>query len=1238
MRGGIILWLLVATTLFLLFSSRPININDSRKQQLFVVDAAMRDTFFSYSSRNHQGYGLSNNRSNQDLRRRRGRQQDHYQTELQQRQRRRRRSILPWLLPHRSLGIEVENKNENDGTVFALVANNNDVDAIVPWRIATASFLKLRGGSSSSSSSNSSSNNSSSNTVVDKDKNRSSKQKDQAKLKRNNGTNGQRKNKNKNKRKQHADNSDGDNDEKDGNDIETNDEELLPAENSSNEDSAATTTESTPKQEEPPSKLFLIDPFRMNEIARYEASIAEEPSPKEANNDKDVDVDDDATEEIAASISGSDDEDGDIDIDSDSDNNSGSKKKQRNKKIKKKRDSVAKATTTDTVESSSVDGEYIENLEKHANDARNGKKKKHQQREQQPQRGKRNHNTRTTAGDDTKGEDTSTALAGSEEEDVDFSFDGDIDDSSIDDDDDAAAAADTDQSNSFWWVDVWTQQLSDPEDFEENDVLADDDVLTDVDGAVDGTDFDATNEIKIDDDSSGGAKTIAKEGEKRMHKKKVEKEQEQVLPSPIEENTKLLVTPDVHNDTPISTDLDSLTKTDETDTSTKLTENEIRPVLVLEQTVTATVSKAEAAALSYVSSGAWVLVDNLFTIGLASQFSSLRVSRKLRRIRKLSARITRLHGLLSGKPRMSSASLLNGTTTNVADSGDNSMTDLESGESIEVIEMRIAAIDRAREGVMRAQAEEEKAKRRKRGFWGFRPKDEDDLTLGSNETKLDKDATTTDQIDETEEKPKIDEPPKIPQKSQEEIEAEFQRMERVREIDRLISEGQQLLADLVCEKDVLQRRPNPLFDYTTKEIIIATEGAIKDDVSADEKNETKLSSTAQIETNTTNKVEIQATREMNFPSDDLVAEYLDMMLSTRRLTKMNHTDLWKERQNDEDEDEEDESIGDDLFTPSANAHRLYQGSPSVAKNGKGNGSGKNGKKNGGGGSWLLRQSIGSGRSLGEKIGEAAETAAYKAVASALMGGLARSISSLHGINVMKHSDIRLFLEQSPDLPPVPKDGIINGNHQNYAEETIKSVMRRKTRRSKKRSKHRLSDASFVQQEAVTETLLSHVQISAPLLKLFPLAWQRALLGNIIALSCALISDFLDGLHFQILGHQLSFAFRPITEVDMARHVQMAGGRYNQRRYKAAEFEAAVQATAEDLKEELKFLDSWHERALGSGVLRTQIANMIARIVLTLTDEVLSGARMDLWSVQAGGPRMLAGLEHRIEEDDDDEEE
>jgi hypothetical protein len=31
-----------------------------------------------------------------------------------------------------------------------------------------------------------------------------------------------------------------------------------------------------------------------------------------------------------------------------------------------------------------------------------------------------------------------------------------------------------------------------------------------------------------------------------------------------------------------------------------------------------------------------------------------------------------------------------------------------------------------------------------------------------------------------------------------------------------------------------------------------------------------------------------------------------------------------------------------------------------------------------------------------------------------------------------------------------------------------------------------------------------------------------------------------------------------------------------------------------------------------------------------SDEILVAARMDLWSAQAGGPRMLAGLEYRIE--------
>ena len=148
------------------------------------------------------------------------------------------------------------------------------------------------------------------------------------------------------------------------------------------------------------------------------------------------------------------------------------------------------------------------------------------------------------------------------------------------------------------------------------------------------------------------------------------------------------------------------------------------------------------------------------------------------------------------------------------------------------------------------------------------------------------------------------------------------------------------------------------------------------------------------------------------------------------------------------------------------------------------------------------------------------------------------------------------------------------------------------------------------------------------MKLFPLAWQRAMLGNIITLVTAVVADFCEVVQFEILGHRLSFSFKPITESDMINHIAMGGANFKRQRIKSEQFEAAVQATANDLGEKLRFLDRWHERALGSGMLRSQIANLIARLVLTLADEVLAGAQMDLWAAQAGGPRMVAGLEYR----------
>ena len=283
--------------------------------------------------------------------------------------------------------------------------------------------------------------------------------------------------------------------------------------------------------------------------------------------------------------------------------------------------------------------------------------------------------------------------------------------------------------------------------------------------------------------------------------------------------------------------------------------------------------------------------------------------------------------------------------------------------------------------------------------------------------------------------------------------------------------------------------------------------------------------------------------------------------------------------------------------------------------------------------------------MGEKLGETIEIAAYKGVASAVMMVLARMLSGLHGVNVLAHSDIRTYVEQDPDLPPIDrKYGHLNRDS-NYAHEAIKSAIQKGSRKKKRTSRngshhhrsstrhhgHELSDDAFIQRDAVVETLISHCQISAPLLKLFPLDWQRAMVGNVITLATAIVSDFADGLQVQILGHALTVSFKPITEADLIQHIGAGGFRHNHRRTRPEEFEAAVLATAQDMSEQLAFLDGWLEwleRRVGGGVLRTQIGNLIARVVLTLVDEVLSGARLDLWSSQATVPRLYAALEYR----------
>lgn len=482
----------------------------------------------------------------------------------------------------------------------------------------------------------------------------------------------------------------------------------------------------------------------------------------------------------------------------------------------------------------------------------------------------------------------------------------------------------------------------------------------------------------------------------------------------------------------------------------------------------------------------------------------------------MAANVTGLHGVLSGKPR--------------------GRLDVDD-EQMGLIRRRLAAIHRARQDVERLEAVSQQTSRRK-GLFGRMQESESSYSMVMRKT------------------------------AQEELE-QRRRNERVKEIDKLIAEGQQRLLALASEKDVLQRRPNPLWNYTAMEQKIATNSSVG----------------------------INASRRFNFPPQDLVEEYLDVLFTSGRLVRMNHTDLWRKGGMEDEDDDDDEWLLND--------------NDSEKRRRKGNG--------GGNGNWLLRNG------LGEKIGEAAETAVYRSVCQAVMGILARGLSAIHGINIMTHSDIRLFMEQTPDLPPLSA-GIIpgSGRSMNYAQEALHDVMRG-SRKKKRRRPSRPDE--FLQRDAVVETLLSHCQISAPLLQLFPLGWQRAMLGNMITLITCVLSDFFDGLEFQILGHRLSFAFAPITEEDMIRRL----GEFDAaQRHRAApsDFEAAVTATAQDVADSLRFLDRWHQRALGGDVLRTQIANLIARLVLTLLDDVLTGARMDLWTAQAGGPRLVAGLEHR----------
>ena len=443
----------------------------------------------------------------------------------------------------------------------------------------------------------------------------------------------------------------------------------------------------------------------------------------------------------------------------------------------------------------------------------------------------------------------------------------------------------------------------------------------------------------------------------------------------------------------------------------------------------------------------------------------------------------------------------------------------------------------------------------------------------------------------------------------------------MKEIDALIQSAQKRLMQLACEKDLLQDRPNPLWNYTNRNNL-TTENI-------DNNNNHDVSNTTDTSEDTPSPT---SDREFNFPSPDLVDEYIETLIITGRLIRMNQTELWRQS-NEDDDDEDDTEDMDDLLSSSSSTTYPYR------RNG-------NAMNSNIAAPWLLRNFV------GEKIGEAVEMAAYKAVCTSLMTILAKGISNLHGVNVMGYSDIRLYVEEAPMA--VNPDEFhhrrthhdSDTRHRNYAQEAFQDVMRRGSQMSATKRQLRStypyptpyhhapsSSSTFLQRDAIVETLTSQCQIAAPLLNLFPLSLQRALICNIVILCTAVISDFLEGMEFHILGHRLTFSFQPITEEDMMRNMMRdhstnsAPGRTSSITH-PNQFEAAVRATAEEVSANLNILDRWHERALGSGVVRTQIATIIARLVLTLVDDILRAARMDLWSHHAGGPKVSAALEYR----------
>lgn len=659
----------------------------------------------------------------------------------------------------------------------------------------------------------------------------------------------------------------------------------------------------------------------------------------------------------------------------------------------------------------------------------------------------------------------------------------------------------------------------------------------------------------------------------------------------------------------------------------------------------------------YCSSGYWETIDKISSLGLSSYDPNYRLSKKLRAIRKKTASLTGLHGVLSGKQHGEDSIFATATTKIIEE------------EKLGMIRRRLLAIERARERIKENIAVGNEQQIKGRRWRAMLSKSIQSATNLRKEMLLDITPISTTTSDNDEEiddddynlsnntsstrkkKKKIMKEEKERKLKKEEM---IKHNERIRQINMLIENNQLIIQQLQIEKDYLSNNFNPLYNYTS-----TTTKNNTDNYDSNSNSNSNINNTKQ-----------QQEREFYFPSDEMVEDYINNLMNQGRISKMNHTSLWRESNGHNDDD-----ITTASTTNAAAAERYNNESSTTNTNG-----------NAAVTSWILRQTIiGSGRNrvtIGEKISDIVEISTYKAICSSLMSILARSLASVHGLNIMTHADICLHVIQQSSRNDNNKrnnnnnitqevqggddnDNDNNINQENNEDNTIEKddkeiIQKSRTKKKKKKKKKRIKNNQNKQQIMLfVETFLSHVQLAAPIVKLFPIVWQRSFIHNLLLLVIGIIEDFTKGIRLYILGYELRLVFQPISsnnddnDIENSEYTSFLLNHFfssssitttqdqddsipflstkdsinnnNNIIFSKEDFETIVQRIGIDLSKQLQFLDKWHERVLGGQILRDQIGMVISRIVLLIIEDILRSLDIDLWT----STRITASLNYLI---------